>query len=104
MAMSVQRKTVFGMFPVTCRVCSAKCDQDGGRKVPIGFLDHTLHLGDPIIRAASTGDLGAPAVGVPLTVDLDDVTYLTCSEPDCGRQFGPYTARDLRHRLLRSWS
>ena len=104
MTMSEQRQTVFGMFPVTCPVCSAGCDQRGERAVAIGFLDHTLRFGDPIIRAAATGDLGVREVGVPLTADLDDITYLNCTEPDCGRQFGPYTARDLRHRLLRSWS
>ena len=92
--MCEQRQTVFGMFLVTCPVCSARRDQAGGtqaggRAVAIGFLDHTLRFGDPIIRAVATGDRGVREVGVPLTADLDDVTYLNCTEPDCGRRFGP---------------
>jgi hypothetical protein len=90
------------MFPVTCPVC-----RDAGRQVTIGFLDHTLRFGDPIIRAFSSG-LGeaVPAhrvIGEPLTGSLDGVAYLSCSDSACGRRFGPYTARDLRRRLLRSW-
>lgn len=100
--------TIFGMFRVTCPVCSAGSDDFVGREVTIGFLDHTLRFGDPIIRAAastagSLGDPTAPAAGEPLTANLDDVAYLTCPEPECGRQSGPYTARELRHQLLRSW-
>ena len=36
------------MFPVTCPAC-----RDAGREVTMGFLDHTLRFGDPIIRACS---------------------------------------------------
>ena len=95
-------RTVFAMFPVTCPVC-----RDAGREVTMGFLDHTLRFGDPIIRACSTpaGEpLPAnPVIGEPLTGSLDGVAYLSCTHSACGRRFGPYTARDLRRRLLRSW-
>jgi hypothetical protein len=81
--------------------------QDAGREVTMGFLDHTLRFGDPIIRACSSGRGEAvpayPVIGEPLTASLDGVAYLSCTDPACGRRFGPYTARNLRHRLLRSW-
>jgi hypothetical protein len=99
------KKTVFEMFPVTCPVC-----HDDGRDVTMGFLDHTLHFGDPIIRTVaptedSQGTAKADRVtaGMPLTGSLDDAAYLSCTEPGCGRRFGPYTARYLRYQLLRSW-
>lgn len=95
-------RTIFAMFPVTCPVC-----QDAGREVTMGFLDHTLRFGDPIIRACSSSlpeaGLGNPVIGEPLTDSLDGVVHLCCPDPACGRRFGPYTSRDLRRRLLRSW-
>jgi hypothetical protein len=95
-------RTVFAMFPVRCPVC-----RDAGREVTMGFLDHTMRPGDPIIRACSS-PLGEavqakPVIGEPLTGSLDGVAYLSCPDSACGRRFGPYTARDLRRRLLRSW-
>ena len=94
-------KAIFGMFPLTCPAC-----QDAGRELTMGFLDHTLRFGDPIIRACSprVGEAGLDAVGEPLTGSFDDLAYLFCPDVDCGRQFGPYSAREFRHRLLRSWS
>ena len=95
-------KAIFGMFPLTCPAC-----QDEGRELTMGFLDHTLRFGDPIIRACSprVGEAaGLDAVGEPLTGSLDDLAYLFCPDFGCGRQFGPYSAREFRHRLLRSWS
>ena len=100
-------RTVFAMFPITCPAC-----RDAGREVTMAFLDHTLRFGDPIIRARSS-PLGEavpaqsvaahPVIGEPLTADLDGAAYLSCPDRGCGRRSGPYTARDLRHRLLRSW-
>ena len=97
----VEPKAIFGMFPLTCPAC-----QDAGRELTMGFLDHTLRFGDPIIRACSprVGEAGLDAVGEPLTGSFDDLAYLFCPDVDCGRQFGPYSAREFRHRLLRSWS
>ena len=98
-------KDIFGTFPIACPAC-----HDAGHEVTMGFLDHTLRFGDPIIRAAAFADGGPDrpgatlcAVGEPLTECFDDVAYLSCTDTQCGRRFGPYTARDLRHRLLRSW-
>ena len=99
---AVEPKAIFGMFPLTCPAC-----QDAGRELTMGFLDHTLRFGDPIIRACSprVGEAaGLDAVGEPLTGSLDDLAYLFCPDFGCGRQFGPYSAREFRHRLLRSWS
>ena len=95
-------KAVFAMFRITCPVCRA-----AGRAVTMGFLDHTLRFGDPIIRACSSPRVEVvranPVIGEPLTESLDGIAYLSCPDSACGRRFGPYTARDLRRRLLRSW-
>ena len=95
---------VFALFPVSCPACHGS-----GREAIMGFLDHTLHLGDPIIRAVPAGGAGFPTgsalapVGEALTSSFDDVVYLSCPNADCGGRFGPYTARELRHQLLRNW-
>ena len=95
-------RAVFAMFPITCPVC-----RDAGRAVTMGFLDHTLRFGDPIIRACPAPRVevvrATSVIGEPLTDSFDGIAYLWCPDSACGRRFGPYTARDLRRRLLRSW-